>query len=70
MHNLFIQEYYDYKRKQGYSDFEIAQKREALENVLIPYSEDENKQMVLKAGFSKVETIFKWVNFATFIAIK
>ncbi len=70
LHNLFIQEYYDYKRKQGYSDFEIAQKREALENVLIPYSEDENKQMVLKAGFSKVETIFKWVNFATFIAIK
>ncbi len=70
LHKLFIEEYYDYKRQQGYSDFEISQKREALENVLVPYSEDENRQMVLKAGFSKVETIFKWVNFATFIAIK
>ena len=65
-----IDEYYDFKKTQGYSEFEIAQKREALENVLIPYTEDENKKMILDAGFSHCETIFKWVNFATFIAIK
>ncbi|MGA1933239.1 carboxy-S-adenosyl-L-methionine synthase CmoA [Arcobacter sp. YIC-464] len=65
-----IDEYYDFKKTQGYSEFEIAQKREALENVLIPYTEDENKQMIKDAGFSHCETIFKWVNFATFIAIK
>jgi tRNA (cmo5U34)-methyltransferase len=41
-----------------------------LENVLIPYTEEENKKMILDAGFSHCETIFKWVNFATFIAIK
>lgn len=70
LHKLFIDEYYKFKRLQGYSEFEISQKREALENVLIPYTEEENKQMVLKAGFSNVETLFKWVNFATFIAIK
>jgi len=70
LHKLYIDEYYKFKRTQGYSDFEIAQKREALENVLVPYTEDENKQMILKAGFSHVETVFKWVNFATFIAIK
>ena len=65
-----IDEYYEFKKTQGYSEFEISQKREALENVLIPYTEDENKKMILDSGFSHCETIFKWVNFATFIAIK
>ncbi len=62
--------YYNFKREQGYSDFEIAQKREALENVLIPYTEDENKEMLKNAGFSTIETIFKWGNFVTFVAKK
>lgn len=65
-----IDEYYKFKKAQGYSEFEIAQKREALENVLIPYSEKENQKMIQDAGFSHCETIFKWINFATFIAIK
>jgi tRNA (cmo5U34)-methyltransferase len=66
----YIDEYYEFKKRQGYSEFEISQKREALENVLIPYTEEENKNMILDAGFSHCETLFKWVNFATFIAIK
>ena len=65
-----IKKYLNFKKSQGYSDFEIIQKREALENVLVPYSEKENKKMIKKAGFSEVETIFRWANFATFIAIK
>lgn len=66
----YIDEYYEFKKTQGYSEFEIAQKREALENVLIPYTEEENKKMILDAGFDHCETLFKWVNFATYIAIK
>ncbi len=66
----YIDEYYEFKKAQGYSEFEISQKREALENVLIPYTEEENKRMILDAGFNYCETLFKWVNFATFIAIK
>jgi len=62
--------YYNFKREQGYSDFEIAQKREALENILIPYTEDENKEMLKNAGFSTIETLFKWGNFVTFVAKK
>jgi tRNA (cmo5U34)-methyltransferase len=65
-----IDEYYNFKKTQGYSEFEIAQKREALENILIPYTEEENINMILDSGFSHCETLFKWVNFATFIAIK
>lgn len=62
--------YEDYKQSKGYSRFEIASKRQALENVLIPFSEEENKTMLKNAGFSVVECMFKWVNFATFLAIK
>jgi len=60
--------YYDYKKTQGYSDYEIAQKREALENVLIPFTIEENIRMCKEAGFSQVDTIFQWANFVTFIA--
>ncbi|EGH4467746.1 carboxy-S-adenosyl-L-methionine synthase CmoA [Campylobacter lari] len=65
-----IQIYEQYKLEQGYSKLEISTKREALENVLIPYTQNENITMLKKAGFSKVESVFKWVNFETFIAFK
>ncbi len=62
--------YYAFKKRQGYSDYEIAQKREALENVLVPYTLQENMQMLKECGFSYVEPIFRWANFATFYAKK
>ena len=65
-----IECYYDFKKTQGYSQYEIMQKREALENVLVPYSEEENIKMAKNAGFSHCEVVFRWANFATFIAIK
>jgi hypothetical protein len=43
---LFIQHYYEMKRRNGYSEMEIVQKREALDNVLIPYRLEENKQLL------------------------
>jgi tRNA (cmo5U34)-methyltransferase len=62
--------YYAYKKDQGYSEYEIAQKREALENVLIPFTIEENIQMCKEAGFKNIETVFQWANFVTFIAKK
>ncbi|MCK5111881.1 MAG: carboxy-S-adenosyl-L-methionine synthase CmoA [Arcobacteraceae bacterium] len=70
LNKLMIDEYYEFKKKKGYSEFEIAQKREALENVLIPYTYEENKKMIKDVGFKQFDCLFKWVNFATFIAIK
>lgn len=66
----FIKYYYDMKRRHNYSEMEIAQKREALENVLIPYKLSENITLLRDAGFEHVETFFKWYNFAGFIAKK
>lgn len=65
-----IECYYDFKKEQGYSEYEIMQKREALENVLVPYSEEENIKMARNCGFSHCEVVFRWANFATFIAVK
>ena len=66
----FIKYYYDMKRRNNYSEMEISQKREALENVLIPYKLSENIMMLREAGFNQVETFFKWYNFSGFIAKK
>jgi tRNA (cmo5U34)-methyltransferase len=62
--------YYDYKKGQGYSEYEIAQKREALENVLIPFTIEENIQMCRDAGFKNITTVFQWANFVTFVVKK
>ncbi len=67
---IMIDTYYDYKRKQGYSDYEISTKREALENVLIPFTIEENIRLCKEAGFTQVDTIFQWANFVTFRAKK
>ena len=67
---LFIDMYYQFKKRQGYSDLEISQKRERLENVLIPYKVNELRELLLSAGFDQVETFFKWHNFTSMIAIK
>ncbi len=65
-----IECYYDYKAKQGYTHKEIYKKREALENVLVPYSVSENCMMLKSCGFKHVEILFKWVNFTLFLARK
>jgi tRNA (cmo5U34)-methyltransferase len=66
----YIDIYHRFKKNRGYSELEIAKKREALENVLIPFSIKENKTMLKNSGFISVETHFQWFNFASFIAIK
>lgn len=66
----FIKYYYEYKRRQNYSEMEISQKREALENVLIPYRLSENVSMLKEAGFGHCEVFFKWYNFCGVIAKK
>ena len=66
----FIKYYYEMKRRNNYSEMEISQKREALENVLIPYKLSENIIMLHESGFNHVETFFKWYNFSGVITKK
>ncbi|MDT8311394.1 MAG: carboxy-S-adenosyl-L-methionine synthase CmoA, partial [Methylophaga sp.] len=60
----------DFKRANGYSDLEISQKRNALENVLLPETAKAHHQRFQAAGFLQIEQWFQCFNFASFIAIK
>lgn len=62
--------YYDFKRRNGYSELEISQKREALENVMVPMTPEQQLQMLASAGFSNVDMVFRWYNFAAWLALK
>ena len=70
INRLFIKYYYEMKKRNGYSQMEIAQKKEALENVLIPYQYFENQEMLMECGFRHCEMFFRWYNFCGIIAIK
>jgi tRNA (cmo5U34)-methyltransferase len=69
MDDTMIAMHHDFKRAQGYSDLEIAQKRQALENVLIPEPLDIHFERLKKAGFSDGSCWFQCFNFASMIAI-
>ena len=70
LNRLWIKLYYDMKKRNGYSETEIAKKREALENVLIPYRPDENIKILARSGLDNVDMFFKWYNFAGFLGVK
>jgi len=67
---LMIDLHHNFKRANGYSDLEIAQKRSAIENVLIPETLNSHKQRLRDAGFNSVDVWFQCFNFASLIAIK
>lgn len=62
--------YHGYKKIRGYSDLEIAHKRNALEKVLIPDSEQQHYQRLEESGFNDVFQVFHCFNFASYLAIK
>ncbi|MDH4321157.1 MAG: carboxy-S-adenosyl-L-methionine synthase CmoA [Desulfobulbaceae bacterium] len=70
INRAFIDCYLDFKRSQGYSELEISRKREALENVLIPFTMAENIDLLQRAGFTRVEPFCQWFNFVSILAVK
>ena len=58
----------DFKRANGYSDLEIAQKRTALENVMRIDGLDVHEERLAAAGFGEVETWFRCLNWGAMIA--
>jgi tRNA (cmo5U34)-methyltransferase len=60
----------DFKRANGYSELEIAQKRSAIENVLIPETDSAHVTRLKQAGFSQVIRWYQCFNFVSYLAIK
>lgn len=62
--------HYRFKREMGYSDLEISQKREALEQVLVPESLEQHQRRLHRVGFRQLDLWFKWFNFAALLCLK
>lgn len=62
--------YYDFKKHNGYSELEISQKRQALENVLIPETQETHLARLREAGFTRPMSWFQCLNFCSFLAFK
>ncbi len=68
--HLMTSMYENFKRSNGYSELEISQKRDALENVLMPETLSTHKTRLLDCGFRSVEVWFQCFNFASLVAIR
>ncbi len=62
--------YVDYKLEQNYSSDEIVYKAKSLKGVLEPFSTQGNLDLLKRAGFVDTMSIFKYVSFEGFLAIK
>lgn len=70
MDDLMVELYYDMKRRNGYSEEQIMDKRRSLENVLSPLKPEWNVDMLRTAGFDKVDMFWRCLNFCGWIAVK
>lgn len=59
-----------FKRNNGYSDLEIAQKRNAIEDVLIPETLAAHEQRLRRAGYRDIQLWFRCFNFVSLVAIR
>ncbi len=67
---LLTELHHDFKRAHGYSDLEIAQKRTAIENRLIPEEMEAHLQRLKSVGFDLVAPWFQCFNFVSMLAVK
>lgn len=65
--DLQVDFYHRFKRENGYSDLEISQKRDALENVLIPETVEAHHRRLERCGFAASDLWLKWFNFCSWI---
>ncbi|WP_077340615.1 carboxy-S-adenosyl-L-methionine synthase CmoA [Pseudocolwellia agarivorans] len=67
---LLIDLHHNFKRENGYSELEIAQKRTAIENVMRPDTLETHLSRLKDSGFNHVNQWFQCFNFMSLVAIK
>ncbi len=70
METLLVELHHEHKRRNHYSDLEIARKRAALENVLVPETVATHRERLSNAGFSHSAVWLRYFNFVSIIAIR
>lgn len=67
---LLTELHHSFKRANGYSELEVAQKRTALENILIPESLESHLARLKRVGFETACCWFQCFNFVSILAVK
>lgn len=67
---VITERYERFKEMNGYKREEIRNKASALTGVLIPFTVEENIELLKRSGFSRVELLMKNHHFTTFLGIK
>ncbi|MBK1834037.1 carboxy-S-adenosyl-L-methionine synthase CmoA [Roseibacillus ishigakijimensis] len=62
--------HWQFKRQQGYSELEIARKRDSLEDVLLPETPEVHLARLRAAGFQPVTQVLQCLNFASWVGRK
>lgn len=70
MNERQVKRYHEFKRLNGYSDTEINRKKEALENVLIPDTQEEHFERLSRCGFTTYDIWHQLFNFISIVAEK
>lgn len=65
-----IDEYYDIKKENAYTEEQIQTKRKSLEGALVPLTSDMDCLLLKQAGFKKIDCFWRFLNFTAFIAVK
>jgi tRNA (cmo5U34)-methyltransferase len=68
--DIFTQLYNEYKADEGFTEKEILNKSKSIRGFLEPFTEKENFNFLIRAGFKDYVTIFKYYSFQGFLAIK
>lgn len=68
--DILVDEYYNIKRENGYTEELIQNKRKSLEGVLVPMTASFNEHLLRQSGFSKIDCFWRCLNFCAWIAIK
>ena len=67
---LMTELHHEFKRANGYSDLEIAQKRTAIENALVTETTEQHVERLTRIGFRTVSLWFQCFNFISILAVK
>ena len=70
MEALLVDLHHEHKRRNHYSALEVARKRAALENVLVPETVAVHRERLRRAGFSRTGVWLRYFNFVSIIAIR
>lgn len=62
--------YHEMKARHGYTAEQIDRKRLALEGVQVPVTAGWNEDTLRRAGFDEFECVWRWANFAAWVAYR